>query len=818
MFRSRCRSVVAGILMLCAAWSATPVLAQSFNKLALSHVAPDECIFFFTWNGWATPNPKSTNRTERLLAEESLQDFSKQLGAEIDKLIDNATAMQGNEEATVASQSLRLLAKTALKHPGAIYLSSFKPADDPQVEAALIVNAEQDGPQAIESIKKLINLAPKEGMLAASEEKIGGMTFHRQKEYRLNEPHMRVGFLDSHLIVTFGDETPKVVAAKLSKPGKAPAWLTQISQELAVDRPAMLTYFNAQALLKTLEPVITDPMAPKILEALGIDKLKQLSSVLGLDKTGLQINSQLTTDGTPTGLFNLLPDKPLTIDTFKKIPATSVNATVVRLDLDHLFEQVLKGVEQVDPNVRQQIEGSLAQIEPQLGFSVKNDVLKALGDTWSIYVSGSEPGVMMIPGFVITASVRNQENLTKALEVVVKAARGAAAQAGPQAPFTIQEFSARGEKGYRIQFQSLPLPVAPAWVVTKDQIVIGITPQVVTSHLSAANKTTLADNDSIKAAFKWQPKPLFVSYSDPKPGLQGIYTLVNTFGPLLTGQLAQQGINFNLPPLPPLSDLEQHLAPSVTTIGRSANGWKSESHGVFIGGVEAGPAVGGVAVALLLPAVQQAREAARRSQSKNNLKQIGLAMHNFHDTYRAFPAAASTDKKGKQLLSWRVHILPYVEANDLYQQFHLEEPWDSEHNKTLIEKMPQVYQSTNDPELNRKFKTRYIAPRGAGTVFEKDGKEGEQTPLGLGFRDITDGTSNTIMVVEAHPDAAVDWTKPDDLVIDVKDPLKGLKSARVGGFHALLCDGSVRFISDSIDLETLKRLFIRNDGQPIGEF
>src|SRR5206468_1916198 len=166
---------------------------------------------------------------------------------------------------------------------------------------------------------------------------------------------------------------------------------------------------------------------------------------------------------------------------------------------------------------------------------------------------------------------------------------------------------------------------------------------IVTSHLASANKATLADNESIKAAFKWQPKPLFVSFSDPKPGLQGLYTLINSFGPMVTGQLAQQGINFNLPPLPPLSDLEQHLAPSVTTMGRTPNGWKSETHGVVMGGVEASPAVAAVAVALLLPAVQQAREAARRSQGKNNLKQIALAFHTYHDTHKAFPPAASTD-------------------------------------------------------------------------------------------------------------------------------------------------------------------------------
>ncbi len=220
----------------------------------------------------------------------------------------------------------------------------------------------------------------------------------------------------------------------------------------------------------------------------------------------------------------------------------------------------------------------------------------------------------------------------------------------------------------------------------------------------------------------------------------------------------------------------------------------------------------------LLPAVQQAREAARRSQGKNNLKQIALAMNNFHDTYSAFPAAASTDNKGQPRLSWRVYILPFIEEFPLYQQFHLDEPWDSEHNKKLIEKMPVVYQSPNDPELNKKGKTRYLVPCGAGTIFEKDGKEGEFSQLGLKMRDILDGTSNTIMTVEAHPDAAVIWTKPEDLVIDFKNPLKGLKSALTGGFQAGWADGSVRFINDNINLDNLKALFTRAGGEVVNDF
>ncbi len=77
----------------------------------------------------------------------------------------------------------------------------------------------------------------------------------------------------------------------------------------------------------------------------------------------------------------------------------------------------------------------------------------------------------------------------------------------------------------------------------------------------------------------------------------------------------------------------------------------------------------------------------------NNLKYIGLAMHNYLDANSHFPPAASVDKAGKPLLSWRVMILPYIDQDQLYKQFHLDEPWDSEHNKKLIDKMPQIYAS-----------------------------------------------------------------------------------------------------------------------------
>src|SRR5438477_510375 len=130
-------------------------------------------------------------------------------------------------------------------------------------------------------------------------------------------------------------------------------------------------------------------------------------------------------------------------------------------------------------------------------------------------------------------------------------------------------------------------------------------------------------------------------------------------------------------------------------------------------------------------------------------------MHNYHDTYRHFPPQALTDKNGKPLLSWRVAILPFIEQDNLYRQFKLNEPWDSEHNKKLLETMPKVYASVN-ANTKEKFETFYQVFVGKGTVFEPGEK--------ISFPQIPDGTSNTLMAVEAGD--SVPWTKPEDLVFD----------------------------------------------------
>jgi hypothetical protein len=209
-----------------------------------------------------------------------------------------------------------------------------------------------------------------------------------------------------------------------------------------------------------------------------------------------------------------------------------------------------------------------------------------------------------------------------------------------------------------------------------------------------------------------------------------------------------------------------------------------------------------------LAAKERFEQAASARRSTNNLKQIGLAMHGYADTTGALPPAAVCDKTGKPLLSWRVLILPYVEEGELFKEFKLDEPWDSDHNKKLLARMPKVY---SIPGLTKPggTDTHYRVFVGNGAGF--DWLRGMRFP-----NDFPDGTSNTLLCVTAA--TAVPWTKPDDLEFDPeKDMTRHFGAVAGGQYQFGLFDGSVRAASKLPSKTTIHALITRGGGEVIGD-
>jgi len=213
----------------------------------------------------------------------------------------------------------------------------------------------------------------------------------------------------------------------------------------------------------------------------------------------------------------------------------------------------------------------------------------------------------------------------------------------------------------------------------------------------------------------------------------------------------------------------------------------------------------GILAALLLPAVQSARTAARRMQSSNNLKQIGLALLNYESAYRSLPPAYTVDEQGNRLHSWRTLILPFLEEVALFQQIDFSKPWDSPENSQFHAMCPAVYRSPFETAATAADRTSYVA-----IVGPDCGWEGTE-PLTLS--DFSNGLSNVILAAEIPAEESVCWMSPNDITPDQFMAIYGakltgsLEDRNRGGI--LYGDGSVdsSVMAQSIDelLGKLKR-------------
>ena len=188
-------------------------------------------------------------------------------------------------------------------------------------------------------------------------------------------------------------------------------------------------------------------------------------------------------------------------------------------------------------------------------------------------------------------------------------------------------------------------------------------------------------------------------------------------------------------------------------------------------------------------------------------------MHNYNQAYGCFPPAYIPDKNGRPMHSWRVLLLPYMEHKALYDLYRFNEPWDSPNNRRIADTAMRIYQCPSGSHAKDPFATDYMMVVGPHTI--SDG------PHSRKVKEITDGLHDTIMVVEVA-DSGVRWAEPKDLQFDQID-FKGDGSRwqgiggsyHPGGFNAAFCDGSVRFLSNSINPQLIRAMLTIDGGEQI---
>lgn len=234
-----------------------------------------------------------------------------------------------------------------------------------------------------------------------------------------------------------------------------------------------------------------------------------------------------------------------------------------------------------------------------------------------------------------------------------------------------------------------------------------------------------------------------------------------------------------------------------------------------------------ILAALLMPATQMGTSGGLRDRTRDNLKQLGLGLHNYHDTSGSLPPAIFLNEQEEPGHSWMTMLLPHIEQGPLFDQIDLSVPWDSEKNRKPLETRVSAYRSPAVDHSEVKTSGNGMSHFAGNVHVIRDGEP-------LKFKDITDGKSATIMMGESFGKFEP-WGKPGN----VRDPVDGinksnegygthctyleqgwvsLERVRVPGCNFGLADGSVRWISEDIDPDVLRRLALPNDGEDVGEF
>lgn len=582
-----------------------------------------------------------------------------------------------------------------------------------------------------------------------------------------------------------------------------------------------------------------------VLQKLGLHNLGAIAARSGYKGRALWSDSTLESPGEKTGLMAYLDQKPITLDDLPPLPFATSGFFACSVDWSKAFDDTValaKGIAELGPpDAAAQVEGTLEFLPELLQFDPKGDLLDSLGNVMCVY--GDPRQTFLGIGVGVAISVKDAPKLRKTLDQI----QGTLTE-------TIADFnilSVRKTKKHGRDIVTFEVGggfMNPAYAVDDEWFVIGLMPQNVEAFLLRLDNkregnhvglTNWKPTASYKAAFAELPKE-FVSISvmDPRKSYRALLGMAPWLMGMAQGGMRQTGFAMELPfsvaDLPPAEAVARPLFPNVVVTTVDENGVHCTSRQSLPSFPMIGhnAAVAPILVALLLPAVQQARAAARRSSSKNNLKQLAIAIHNYHDTHNKFPLGThpNADLKPEKRFSWMTTILPFMEQQFIFNELDLDKAWDDDANVDLAESNIAVYLhpgivTNKGPDFGA---THYVGMAGVGketlTLEQHNNKTGVFGYNRLTrFRDITDGTSNTLMILEVNKNHG-NWAAGGSSTIRAltQKPYiggaDGFGGQRPDGVQAALCDGSVRFISANIDPSVLESLATAQGGEVIGDF
>lgn len=531
----------------------------------LEKAAPEECLAYVSWAGMGKPDPKSENDFERFLAEAETQRFVRHLDQAIAKgLLKN---VRDNETERIIAEQAPVVARAVLTRPTAAFLSSVKPKlGGVETNGGIIVSL---GDQT-EKVKAAIQKIEEALGDVVKEKEIAGAKW-RQIPIDEDMPAPLWGIRGKYLIVGFSEDSVEGILARVRT--DPPAWLAELHKQVSLERTASVMYVDVRRLVALARASGAPADLEAVVKVLGLGDVESIISVSGLEGKDCVARSLLSIDGEPKGIVALAAGKPLEPKDLAPIPPDATFAFATRLDATGVFKAIGLAAKEVDDPGFEKMQ---AEFKKETGLELFNDVIDPLGDTWRIYNSPNEGG-LLFTGTTVVVSLDNAMKADETLQKIQKIvnakipAEDADERRRPR-HVEVADLEFEGRKVYYLKSVGEFLPFPLAWTADGRELVVSTFPSHVKSYLARRDMKSIADVPEVAALFEDGKGPTSVAYQNPRELFQIAYPIVQFIVHFVSIQMQREGFDFDASMLPSARTISNYLRPATMSVRRTEHG------------------------------------------------------------------------------------------------------------------------------------------------------------------------------------------------------------------------------------------------------
>ena len=609
----------------------------------------------------------------QLLERPDVQELGKALWNAGEGLLMAEAQREGaGETATAAKDVLLSLWKKGL----AIDLADVRFSEmGPTVSFIIASDMGADAEAFLQKFDALLDTAP---LPPRTDDPVGDKAFKQIQTPMPMPLPVRYGVVDGVFLLTVGDATTSEVLASMG--GEAPPLatnerLTAAMKRIGVDNRVTtgLLHIDVVAALEHGRQVFAamsgqpepgfPPPVEAIIEEVGVGAMQSLTMCSQIADQGFRSSVLLASTNADKGLLKALQAKPLTDEDLMWIPMDAAFASACNFELTALYDELLRLVQVIPDAPAAELQDAIAQAEQAMGLKIRDDILGVFGDGWITFDAPSTGG-LIITGLTVAVEVRDGEAAGKLLR---RAADALVDAAGHEVSVSVVTTDRGKYQVNFLQFANAPIPVAPAWALINNRLVIGLMPQTVDAVADRVladdpKASSILTNPDFVRGRKLLPESLTsISYIDTAAGMRQLYPLLSMGGTVAIDYARSIGAQVDASMIPSRAAVTGNLYGDVSGVAANNEGFLQVTHGplpvpipsLTAGGFMTVPTL----VSALMPSTARARGEASALASSANLKGIGVAcMIYAYDNQEKYPPDLQTlvdsgDISERQLIS-----------------------------------------------------------------------------------------------------------------------------------------------------------------------